>query len=201
MKDDDLERLLEGGHELRSLEFKPPFLWATDHDHWIRERIVRAILAMSNTRNGGNVVVGITQKDDETPEIAGLAADQLASFERLDAIKGHVDGFSHLPTAFSIKQGSSQGKELVVFAVTEFEQIPLICRRNGQDGTTLRDGDVYVRSAKAPFSSMRATHIEMIEIVEMAADKNASRLRRRGWRLGPELDLDSAYNERIRDLG
>ena len=50
--------LLEAGYETRSIEYKAPFLWSDNNSRWLKEKVVRAVLGMTNTRTGGQIIIG-----------------------------------------------------------------------------------------------------------------------------------------------
>src|SRR4030042_5166116 len=111
---------------------------------------------MTNTRYGGQVVVGIEVKDDRTITLKGVTDEQLKSFNDMDGIKGVVDGFSFTNTDFDINWGDHEGKKYVVFTIQEFAEIPAICRKNGDSKGVLTAYDIYARSKKAPYGSITA---------------------------------------------
>jgi hypothetical protein len=108
---------LNGGPaERRTLEFKPPFGWRAKDDLWVREKVTRAILGMTNTPTGGVIVVGV---DAETgsPVLRGLTDEQISSFEEVEAIKSYVDGFATSATNFDITIGKWAGSSYMVIRV------------------------------------------------------------------------------------
>lgn len=64
----------------------------------------------------------------------------------------------------------------------------------------LRKDDIYVRSKKGPYSTIRATELELREIIKMAADKERIELRARGYVKTGELTTEQFYKQQIKDL-
>ena len=66
------------------------------------------------------------------------------------------------------------GNHVVILRVYEFEDIPILCRRNvqGEKGKPLlRDGACYVRSRRKPETAEIPTHEDMRELLELATEK------------------------------
>lgn len=84
------------------------------------------------------------------------------------------------------------GLRFVVIEVSPFEDVPVICRRNGAD---VRAGVVYFRSrTRRPESAAVANSSDMRDLVERAAALSARRLRRIGFvpdvPAGPNYDAE-----------
>jgi len=191
LPDEEFQRIIEAGYETRNLEFKSPFLWDDKDSLWLREKVIRTILGMSNTQDGGNIVIGVSEKDNQL-EFVGITEDQLATFI-YDVIKGVVDGFASPSSSFDIAQASYKGNWYLVIGVSEFEEMPIICKNDGQYKSSqgdylLRRGDIYTRSRSGQAGTIRTTETEMREIIEIAVDKNQRRLLRRGWTYPTEED-------------
>lgn len=197
---EQIAQLLEAGYELRNTEYKPPFGWNGDQADWIKEKVVRAILAMTNIRYGGRVVIGVEVKEDRSINLMGVTDNQLRSFEDFDNVKGVVDGFSFTNTDFDINWGEHENKKYIIFTVQEFSEIPAICRKNGGSHGILTAYDIYSRSKKAPYGSIKATEAELREIINMAVDKEKANLKSRGWVKKPAVSPDEFYKKQIKDL-
>lgn len=171
-------QLLEASSELREIEYKSPFNWASDT--WLKECVIRAILGMTNTFSGGRIVVGVTENQSTRKfELTGVTAEQLESFDNYDSIKSTVDGFSTIQTNFDIDKCIHEDKTYVVITVREFPDVPTLCRKDGSTDKLKKD-DMYVRSKKAQYSTTRVSELELREIVNMAVDKQTEDLQRRG---------------------
>jgi len=81
LSEEQIALLLEAGYELRNKEYKPPFRWDDDKSKWAKDKVIRAVLAMTNTRYGGQIVIGIEVKDDRTVILKGVTDEQLKSFD------------------------------------------------------------------------------------------------------------------------
>ena len=206
VKRDDakLKMLLQGvDREKRTLEFKDAFSWLDNHSLWLKEKTIKAILGMTNTPTGGNIVIGIKEDDSKQLIIKGMSKEEIESFANFESIKGEVDAFSSCPIDFDIFQGEYNGKLFIVITVPEFEEMPAICKKNGSyssgkgDHKILYQHDIYVRAKKGHASTIKATEIELREIIRMAADKEKHLLKERGYERVEATDI---YAEQIADL-
>ncbi|WNF20931.1 ATP-binding protein [Mesobacillus jeotgali] len=69
---------LEAGGETRNIEFKKTYDWGNPQH---RAKIVKCILAMSNTKDGGNLILGI---DDEKQGLEKLTGMEQEHYEKLN---------------------------------------------------------------------------------------------------------------------
>lgn len=198
--DEQIAQLLEAGYELRNIEHKPPFDWNDEKSQWVIEKVIRAILAMTNTRYGGQIIIGIEVSDDRSVNLKGVTDEQLESFDDFDGVKGIIDGYSFTNTDFDISWGVHESKKYVVFTVQEFSEMPVICRKNGNSRGVLTVYDIYARSKKAPYGSIKATDAELREIIHMAVDKEKSNLKSREWVKKSTITPEDFYNKQIKDL-
>lgn len=198
---EQISQILEAGYELRNIEHKPPFGWNIGKPTtWVEEKVIRAILAMTNIRYGGQVIVGIEVGNDRSINLKGISDAQLKTFDDFDAIKGIVDGYSFTNTNFDVSWGDHDGKKFVVFTIQEFSEIPAICRKNGNSKGVLAVYDLYARSKKAPYSSIKATDAELREMIHMGVDKEKADLKLRGWSKKSGISPEEFYKKQIKDL-
>lgn len=198
-----MAELLETGYELRSLEFKSPFLWSDIKSRWLKENVVKAVLGMTNTRDGGEIIIGIEEiKKGKNKELkpVGLTDNEFNSFKDYDAIKGYIDGFSYTETNFDISWGKFEKNKYIIFTVRDFDEIPAICKKDSQEKDVLKKNVIYTRSKKAPYSTIPTTDIELREIIHMAVDKEKSELKKRGWIRKSEISPEDFYKNKIKDI-
>ena len=181
MSEVDFLELIEAGHESRNIEFKSPFSWTDDNSVWLREKVIKTILGLANTPDGGYVIVGIEEDEHRRPVFSGLDEDQINSFS-YDGVKGNVDGFSSTNPNFDISLATYQNKKFIVLKVEEFDDIPIICKNNSRTEQLLKKGVVYCRSRSGPPQTVPVTETEMREIIQKAVDKQQELLKRRGYK-------------------
>jgi predicted HTH transcriptional regulator len=176
----EVEALLVGAEETDTLEFKAAVSWD-------RNLFVKDILALANVMDGGRIVVGV---EDGTFARQGLTPDQEASFNN-DIMRDAIAPFADPRVLFrSEAVEDAQGLRYIIIDVSPFEDIPVICHRDGAD---VRAGVIYFRSrTRRPASAPMSNSSEMRDLVERAAALSALRLSRIGFvpqaQPGPDYD-------------
>lgn len=178
----ELKELIALGVEQSGVEFKGP---CGSEEKPQRDKILRAMLAMANHRDGGLVIVGV----DETPEGlqgTGLTAAQLATWTRDrvgDAIAAHAD-----PSVdFVVERVSVDDRDFVVLRVRQFADVPVVCKRNGAQEDrkqVLREGACYVRPRRKPESVEVPTAADMRDLLDLAIDRGVETFIKRMHRAG-----------------
>ena len=120
---------------------------------------------MSNLPLGGWVIVGV--QDDGTPD--GLSAPDFATWFETDELSAGLNAYADPFVQVEINEASYQGMKFVVLRVKEFEEIPVLARKDSPpkpDGKlVIRRGGCYVRPVLQPASVEVPTQTEMREIL------------------------------------
>jgi hypothetical protein len=162
----ELEAALVGGVELRGFEVKGAGPRTESH---LFAKVARAALGMGNRRDGGYVVIGISDVD-LTAMLPGLGDDDLASWLSYDDVARKMAEYADPPLRFAIAALElSSGVTVAVIEVAEFEDIPHLCKKAYEP--VLRQGALYVRPRKVPETSEVASPVEMREVIELATEK------------------------------
>lgn len=177
----EFEALVVGQTESPTLEFKGPSDWGG--------ALVKDILAMSNCQDGGVIVIGIK---DDTLERLGLTAEQAASYDiekMRDFLRDYADPYVTLSKDTIV---DASGRTFVVLRVAEFDDVPVICRR---DSAYVLAGRIYFRSRTRRVESAPISNAtEMRDIVERSTVKRMRRIRQLGLTVTPshrkELDRE-----------
>jgi predicted HTH transcriptional regulator len=199
-----IEQILSGNSENLNLEFKGSFDFISNI--WAREKLIRAILAMSNTRNGGYIVVGIEQKDDKSVDFSGIEAGHLTIFKsKEEDLKSKVESFSSSPVNYEISYGRFQNKDFILINVSEFNLSFIICKKKGDHKTDkiLEEGSIYVRTLKDKPSSVKLIDPDDIQdLFKRAVDKQIVDLHSRGWNHKTEtiVDQDALFGKERSDF-
>jgi predicted HTH transcriptional regulator len=178
-----IEQILQGNSENLNLEFKSTFNF--EENIWARERLIRSILAMSNTRDGGYILIGVKENADKSLDLSGLDETHLKLFKtKVEDLKSKVESFSSSPVSYEIGLGDYRGKKFILISVTEFMVNPLICRKNGEhEDKHLEEGSIYVRTLKDKPSSVKLTNpVDIQDFLERTSDKQILNLHKRGWK-------------------
>ena len=93
MNTEELEKILNGGIETQRIEFKSAIVWDV-------KKFVKSMMAMSNLRDGGYIIVGV--KDDGVRIVREGITDELAKTYKIDEMKDKLRKFTDPSIDFSI---------------------------------------------------------------------------------------------------
>ena len=185
----DVESLLEyislNAHtERRECEFKGGLAWED-----LQLQITKGVLALSNLQGGGYVIIGVTKnRETNQHEPTGLQESDSRTYDH-DQVSEFVNNFADPHVDIELKHFFDGSKYFVVIQVFEFEEIPVICKR---ETTGIFKGRIYCRSHRKMESSPELSVSELREIIELAVDKGIVKLRRRpGFH---EVDESDPFN-------
>lgn len=178
MKDEELRQHIQLG-EQRGVEFKSP---GDVQDKVLLARVIRGIIAMSNTRDGGLVIIGVTEQNGVATPV-GVSAGHLAGWTR-DKLGDKVARYAMPGIEFHLEQVILDGNTFIVISVPEFPEIPTLCTQDfhdpGQNSKLLlREGALYVRPRRKPESVEVRTTEDMRELMDLATDKAIQKFVRR----------------------
>lgn len=156
MKTEELEALLEGGSETQTIEFKTSCSWDV-------VTFAKDILAMSNVRDGGYIIIGVENK---TFVRKGTTSKQQGTFE-VDIMRDQMAPYADPHVNFFVDFPKDQnGVEYVVIRVLPFDEIPIICRKDSRD---TKAGTIYYRNRNRRVESAAVSNsYDMREIIKMA---------------------------------
>lgn len=171
-----VERLTLGS-EARGLEFKQSMDWG---DREARLGLIRTFMAMSNTRDGGVVVVGVRENDDGTFAPVGMTPDHYESFVP-DDIADQAARYADPAVEMRVIKGEYDGRLFAVVEIEPFIDVPTVCRQSDGGGSrVLRQGAVYIRPAGTPRTEEIRTFRDMRDIIEQAVERRIERFRELG---------------------
>lgn len=163
----EIEQLLNAGYEVRGFEVKGPGLRRGNKP--LVAKVARAVMAMGNLRDGGLVCLGIDD-DKQADMLPGLSPEELAEWTDFDDVTDALALYVDPPVRFDLHLLTlSNGVDVVLLEVHEFEEVPHVCKRDFPD--VLRPGDVYVRPRGKPESRSVRSASEMREVLDLATDK------------------------------
>ena len=161
-----LEQFVTDGQERRHLEYKESFDWKSQAD--VRAAVIRTILAMANTPDGGVIVIGVREdKRNQTFVPEGVRPEHLGRFTR-DGVKAKVDEYADPYVDMQVDLVDHEGNTFVVIQVRPFDREPVICKR--EQGPHLLRGALYTRPPGTVESVPVRTHAEMRDIVDRAVE-------------------------------
>lgn len=163
--EDTLKTLLGRRTEFKNLDYKGLMNWATASNEEKCE-LVKDILAMMNTQDGGQIIIGV---EDKTYDPIGLTE---ADFESFDPTKVNdfVRKFTDSLASCQVQKLTLDGKKFIVIDVLEFTDVPIICKagaNSSENKLILKRGGVYIRTDK-PSSELVSSAEEMRELMGLA---------------------------------
>ncbi len=198
MNCDELIELIKNG-EKRNVELKRSMSWRETET---QAKLTKAILAMSNIRDGGILIIGAKRNDDDTYEPEGVYPEHLETYNS-DHIANVVDNYADPYVKFTMEPIACNGNTFIIIRVEDIDEVPVICKK---DWIELRRGAIYVRSRRKPESVEVRDEAEMREIIEMAVDKSLRRFYQRLTNMGISQQVkvqpadDELYDQEVSDL-
>ena len=159
------------GSEDRNREYKRSFPWNRRAHGETMARVTKTILAMSNCRDGGHVVIGV---EDGTPcQPVGMQDDHLATFsydEVADFVRNYADPYAR----FTLDLVTLDSLNFVVIAVSGFSEFPVICRSSY--GDILAESAIYIRPRSGrPRSAPISNYVDLREMLDLAIERGIRR--------------------------
>ncbi len=192
-EDIELVGLIRHGREERNLEYKGPVNWSTPA---VKARLTKCILALGNIRDGGAIVIGVEQ-DKENFRRVGLDPADRDSLKQ-DGVAAHLAKFADPFVEVTVSHVRDDEMDFVIIQVREFDELPIICRRNGPGG--LVAGAIYTRTRRMYECAEVPGQAEMRELLEIAIEKGRRKLEVRAVRAGfVRIAEDEAKFEAERD--
>ena len=191
MDDDHIISLIQSqADESRNIEYKTGLEWKNRHSQigWLQAKVIKAVLGLTNNRNGGVIILGVNDDGAGNREYVGLTEEQLATFRNVEAMQDCIGSYADLPIVFSVKQISvGEGEDVKTFIainINEFAESPVLAKKdlavtkpNGREEYVIREGDLYVRSQSGRFGTVKASRVEFDEVVRLAHEKSEQRIR------------------------
>ena len=161
---------LDRCQEDRDIDFKQSAEWAT-----LQWRVTHALLGLGNLRDGGLVIVGVSE-DQGRWVLSGISDAHLATYDPdiiINQVNAHISPHLDLDIVVVTHR---DGKRYLTLYGREFGDAPLVCKKNGPQNSGIVEGRVYVR----PPGMARTTAItdarQMHDLLELAAEKRARRI-------------------------
>lgn len=142
----------------------------------LKLQVVKAALAFANTRDGGYIVIGMTQLPGDRYEPEGMDPEHLGEYT-LDKVQDFVNGYAAPFVSLDATRHGYGGKTFFVIAVDPFDDVPVICTSGAGD---LQQAAIYTRSRRMISSAPIRNPEDMRALIDLATDRAVARLRARG---------------------
>jgi len=164
--------------ESRSVEYKRSETWDN-----LKNKIVKACLAMANLRDGGYIVIGVKRAGAHGHLIAtGVQPDHLQTWD-VDKVQQYVNKYAEPYVQLEICFPEDNGKQFVVIRIKQFDTVPVLCKKDLKE-QNLHKGDLLVRPLGTVESRRVQTAEEMREVLDIAVDVGIQKFLKRARRVG-----------------
>lgn len=160
--------------EERTVDFKGPVEWEQ-----LKYGIPKDVLAMSNLRDGGIIIIGVSERRQEW-ELSGMTQEQLDTYD-VDNMLDWVNRYASPSITFDVvkhthyKESEGKNFDFLAIQVHPFEEKPIVCKRDYADG--LRKGAFYIRPLGKAESREVQDANEMHDLLELATERRSRNLK------------------------
>ena len=153
-------------------------------------RVIRAALALANRRDGGYIVVGVSESKGRSPEYTGLDEAQTKSWA-YDDIADQLELYAAPRIRVSVEEVSFDSKRFVVIRVAEFEEMPILCKKQTAETTA---GACYVYPLGKAETRPIPAEEDMRDLLDRATERQLRRLLARVGRAGGRIVASGEKN-------
>ncbi len=183
LSDEDIKTLLALRSESPNLDYKKGFIWNDKDKRDERLEIVKDILSVSNTKDGGKIIFGV---EDASFKFEGLLREEFESFGPTD-LANLLHEYSDPKIEFQLFKKEIDGKLIVVIDIPEFSDVPIFCKKDAHSQRNpskqiLKKGEIYIRTPRCSSEAVSSAQ-EMRELLGRALTKKGDELLRNIERL------------------
>ena len=202
--EEDITQLLALKTETKNLDYKESLNWQRcSRDQKLE--IVRDILGMANTQDGGRIVFGVRDSDFES---VGMPEDDFGSFDQTK-VNDLVHKYTNPKHSCQVYKHVIKENRVVTIDTPEFQELPIICRADAHSSDDpskqiLKKGQMYIRTDKATTEAISSPE-EMRELLGRALAKKGDELLAtierliKGKPLSTSDDSKEKYAEELRE--
>lgn len=152
--------------ESRAVDFKQSVKW-----EGYRIKFAETIMAMSNLRDGGIIIIGVSEENGDW-KLKGITGEDLATYDP-DNMIDFVNKYASPVVNFDVVRHEVDKVEFLIISIHEFESEPVICKRTYNKD--LRMGTIYIRPIGKPETRAIQNAEELRELLDIAVEKKMRR--------------------------
>ncbi|MFH1336928.1 MAG: ATP-binding protein, partial [Candidatus Zixiibacteriota bacterium] len=202
--EEDIKQLLSQKTETKNLDFKERFNWKNSSKDEKLD-IIKDVLAMANTQDGGRIVFGVR---DDNYEHVEMSDEDYQSFDQTK-VNDLLHNYTEPKHSCQVYKHKIDEKYIVVIDTPEFEEVPIICKKDECSSDNpreqiLKKGQIYIRTDKAT-TQMVSSAEDMRELLGRALVKKGDELLGmierliKGKPLKPSEESKEKYAEEIKE--
>lgn len=186
---------LERCQEAQSIDFKRAGDWES-----LRWRITETVLGMGNLRDGGLIILGVSETGSAW-KLTGVSEQDLSTFD-VDTVIDQINSYISPHVGLTLATLPYDNAVFLAIEVQEFSDMPLVCKRNPPQNANskLVEGGVYVRPPGMAKTTRVMDAQQMHDLLNLAAEKRARTILEVGRRIGLVPD-ESARQKFDSELG
>ncbi len=201
----EIDLLAKSVGEDRWHEFKGSMSW---NDDYVKLKITKSIMAMSNISDGGRIILGVEEKQDNSLDPIGMKPSDAKSFE-YDSMVDHVNAHAVPYASFALNAISDKQRIFIVIRVNQFVETPVLCAKDYyfEGKLMLKTGDIFTRTLRGkPQSSKVMNYIDLKEIIDLAIDRGLRRFAERMSKAGFSTPMtgkgpdEEQFDNEVKDL-
>lgn len=191
---------LDRCQEQQSLDFKESQPWPE-----LKWRLLRTIMAMANLRDGGLIIVGVSERGDRW-DLTGISPGDLSTYDYDDIVDQVTKYASPEVMLDVVLHRHDDGNEYLAIHVHQFAETPIICKRNCPDDVQRRDrmtaGDFFIRPPGKPQTEKVVDASRLHDLLELAAENRARRMLEVAHRVGlvPSESAETRFESELASI-
>ena len=186
---DRVLKALDRCQETQGIDFKESSPWES-----LKWRIIKTALGMANLRDGGIIVIGASERG-QTWDLTGIIDEDANTYDT-DRMIDVVNKYSSPNIELDIVLVKYRNdRDSLAIQIKEFNDTPVVCKKNGLNGKGILEGSVYVRPPGVARTTRITNASQMHDLLELAAEKRARRILEVSRRIG--LVASSTSTERF----
>jgi predicted HTH transcriptional regulator len=165
----------------------------------IKHKIATTCMAMANQRDGGVIIIGVSERA-QSYALLGISPADLATYNE-DVMNAFINRYASPSMRVHLVEVEHGGHSFLAISVPEFERSPIICKSEHPQSALYR-GTIYVRPLGNPRTERPMDASELAHVIELAAEKRAIEIVQQGRRAGLILPSDdsSKFNAELDGL-